>query len=54
MNKYFHWTIHNYLSSANTTLATNTTPAEYFDETYPDYDFEEDVDFEYENYDYAE
>ncbi|XP_015598499.1 agrin isoform X2 [Cephus cinctus] len=33
---------------------TNTTLGEYFEESYFDYDLEDDIDYEYESYDYAE
>ncbi|XP_025268706.1 agrin isoform X5 [Camponotus floridanus] len=42
---------HRYGRSTN---STNTTLGEYFEESYSDYDLEEDVDYEYDTYDYTE
>ncbi|KAL0132239.1 hypothetical protein PUN28_000198 [Cardiocondyla obscurior] len=42
---------HRYGRSTN---STNTTLGEYFEESYSDYDLEEDVDYEYDSYDYTE
>lgn len=36
------------------TNSTNTTLGEYFEESYSDYDLEEDVDYDYDSYDYTE
>ncbi|KAK0077851.1 hypothetical protein PV326_009744, partial [Microctonus aethiopoides] len=45
---------HRYGRSNNSYITTNTTTNEYYDESYPDYEFEDDDNFEYENYDYTE
>ncbi|XP_053595303.1 agrin-like [Microplitis demolitor] len=45
---------HRYGRSSNNTLTTNTSLLEYYDDSYSDYEFDEDNDFEYENYDYTE
>ncbi|XP_044018032.1 agrin-like isoform X3 [Aphidius gifuensis] len=41
-------------SNTNTTFGYNTTSFEYYEDSYSDYEFEEDFDFEYDNYDYTE
>ncbi|XP_020299873.1 agrin-like isoform X1 [Pseudomyrmex gracilis] len=40
--------------AGRSTNSTNTTLGEYSEESYSDYDLEEDVDYEYDNYDYTE
>ncbi|XP_063988632.1 agrin-like isoform X5 [Diachasmimorpha longicaudata] len=46
---------HRYNRSTNTTTSTITsTTSEYYEESYSDYEFEEDLDLEYDNYDYSE
>ncbi|XP_066597691.1 agrin-like isoform X2 [Prorops nasuta] len=42
---------HRYGRSTN---STNTTFGEYFEDSYSDYDLEEEVDYEYDTYDYTE
>ncbi|KOC64151.1 Agrin, partial [Habropoda laboriosa] len=40
--------------SGRSTNSTNTTLGEYFEESYSDYDLEEDADYDYVSYDYTE
>ncbi|XP_043517469.1 agrin-like isoform X1 [Frieseomelitta varia] len=40
--------------NGRSTNSTNTTLGEYFEESYSDYDLEEDVDYDYDSYDYTE
>ncbi|XP_076388607.1 agrin isoform X4 [Megachile rotundata] len=40
--------------NGRSTNSTNTTLGEYYEESYSDYDLEEDVDYEYDTYDYTE
>ncbi|XP_053970989.1 agrin-like isoform X3 [Hylaeus volcanicus] len=40
--------------NGRSTNSTNTTLGEYSEESYSDYDVEEDVDYDYESYDYTE
>ncbi|XP_017763694.1 PREDICTED: agrin-like [Eufriesea mexicana] len=40
--------------NGRSTNSTNTTLGEYFEESYSDYDLEEEVDYDYDTYDYTE